>query len=44
VSGLATPESIVVPDKMLEGAGIHVIVDEVTQVDAANKRVGLSVT
>ena len=42
MAGLATPESIVVPDKMLEGTGISVIVDEVTQVDHANKRVHLS--
>lgn len=42
VAGLATPESIVVPDNMLEGTGISVIVDEVTQVDHANKRVHLS--
>ena len=42
MAGLATPESIVVPDKMLEGAGIEVIVDEVTHVDAAQKRLELS--
>ena len=42
MAGLAAPESIVVPDKMLEGAGLHVIVDEVSQVDAAKKRIQLS--
>ena len=42
VAGLATADSIVVPDKMLEGAGIQVIVDEVTSVDTAQKRVHLS--
>jgi NADH oxidase (H2O2-forming) len=42
VAGLATPESIVVPDKMLESAGLNVVVDEVSTVDAAKKRVRLS--
>jgi NADH dehydrogenase/NADH oxidase (H2O2-forming) len=42
VAGLATPESIVVPDKMLEGAGLKVIVGEVSNVDAIHKRVQLS--
>lgn len=42
MAGLAAPESIVVPDKMLEGPGIHVIVAEVTHVDAAQKKVYLS--
>jgi len=42
VAGLAAPESIVVPDKMLEDPGIHVIVAEVTHVDAAQKKVRLS--
>lgn len=42
MAGLAAPESIVVPDKMLEGMGLNVMVDEVTQVDAARKRVQLS--
>ena len=42
VAGLATPDSIVVPDKMLEGAGIHVIVAEVSSVDKARKCVWLS--
>lgn len=42
MAGLAAPDSIVVPDKMLEGAGIHTIVDAVTQIDAANRRVQLS--
>jgi NADPH-dependent 2,4-dienoyl-CoA reductase/sulfur reductase-like enzyme len=42
VAGLAAPESIVVPDKMLEGAGIQIIVEAVTRVDAAQKKVSLS--
>ncbi len=42
MAGLATSKSIVVPDKMLEGAGIHVIIDEVTKVDTAKKRVFIS--
>jgi NADPH-dependent 2,4-dienoyl-CoA reductase/sulfur reductase-like enzyme len=42
VAGLATPESIVVPDKMLESAGLNVVVDEVSTVDTAKKRVRLS--
>lgn len=37
MAGLATSESIVVPDKMLQGMGINVVQDEVTKVDAANK-------
>lgn len=42
MAGLVTPESIVVPDKMLEAAGLQVIVDEVTHVDAVKKRIQLS--
>lgn len=42
MAGLATPESIVVPDKMLAGNGIKVIVDEVTEVDRTKKTVTLS--
>jgi NADH oxidase (H2O2-forming) len=42
VAGLAASNSIVVPDKMLEGAGIKVVHDEVTKVDAANKSVFVS--
>ncbi|BBO75972.1 NADH oxidase [Desulfosarcina widdelii] len=42
MAGLAAPESIVVPDKMLEGPGIHIIVEAVTRVDAAQKKVHLS--
>jgi len=42
VAGLAASESIVVPDKMLEGAGIKVVREEVTKVDAANKSVFVS--
>jgi len=37
VTGLVTNESIVVPDKMLQGMGIHVIQDEVTRIDADSK-------
>lgn len=39
VAGLAAPDSIVVPDKKLEDAGIHVLVDEVTTVDSTQKSV-----
>jgi NADH oxidase (H2O2-forming) len=42
VAGLATGQSIVVADKMLEGAGIKVVKGEVTSVDAANKNVCVS--
>jgi NADH oxidase (H2O2-forming) len=42
VAGLAASESIVVPDKMLEGAGIKVVREEVTKVDAVNRSVFLS--
>lgn len=42
MAGLAAPESIVVPDKMLEGLGIHVVIDEVTHVSPAPKSVQLS--
>jgi NADH oxidase (H2O2-forming) len=42
VAGLATPDSIVVPDKKLEGAGINVVVAEVTKVDAETKKVMIS--
>lgn len=42
MAGLVAPESIVVPDKMLEAAGLQVIVDEVTHVDAVKKRIQLS--
>ena len=38
-AGQAAGESIIMPDKMLEDAGIKVVKDEVTGVDAANKRV-----
>jgi NADH dehydrogenase/NADH oxidase (H2O2-forming) len=37
VAGLATGQSIVVADKMLEGAGIKVVQDEVTRVDPVKK-------
>ncbi len=39
VAGLATGQSIVVPDKMLEGAGITVLHDEVTVIDRQAKTV-----
>jgi NADPH-dependent 2,4-dienoyl-CoA reductase/sulfur reductase-like enzyme len=39
VAGLVTSESIIVPDKKLQGAGINVVQDEVTRVDAAKKMV-----
>jgi NADH oxidase (H2O2-forming) len=42
VAGLATDSSIVAPDKMLEGAGINVLWDEVTKVDAVQKSVFVS--
>lgn len=39
VAGLAAGNSIVVPDKMLENAGIRVVREEVAKVDAAAKSV-----
>lgn len=42
MAGLAASESIVVPDKMLENAGIKIVREEVTKVDAANKCVFVS--
>jgi len=42
VAGLATGESIIVPDKRLEDSGIHVIVDEATHVDVNEKKVTVS--
>lgn len=42
VAGLAAGKSIVVPDKMLEGAGIKVVREEVIRVDALKKEVILS--
>jgi len=41
VAGLAASESIIVPDAKLEGAGIHVIVGEVTHIDPNEKKVTL---
>ena len=38
VAGLAADSSIIVPDAKLEGMGIKVIVGEVTDVNAANKK------
>jgi NADH oxidase (H2O2-forming) len=38
VAGLAAPESIVVPDKKLQEAGINVTVGEVTELDIAQKQ------
>lgn len=37
MAGLATPDSIVVPDKKLQEAGINVTVGEVTELDTAQK-------
>lgn len=39
MAGLVTNDSIVVPDKMLEGMGVNVLRDEVTSVDRQNKKV-----
>jgi len=41
VAGLATKESIIVPDAKLEGAGIKIILGEATQIDPEKKQVGL---
>lgn len=37
MAGQVTGESIVVPDKMLQGMGINIIQDEVTRIDAKKK-------
>ncbi len=42
MAGLATPESIVVPDKMLAGAGIEVCIGEVVAVDRQARKVRLA--
>ncbi len=42
MAGLAAAESIVVPDKKLEGAGINVFVDEVNKIDTKEKYVTTS--
>lgn len=42
MAGLATSESIIIPDAKLEGAGIKVIVDEVTEIKSNEKYVKLS--
>ncbi len=42
MAGLATADSIVVPDKNLEGQGIHVVNDEVTKIDPGKKKVIVS--
>ncbi len=42
MAGLVTADSIVVPDKKLEDAGIHVFVGEVTKIEADKKRVLVS--
>lgn len=42
MAGLATGESIIVPDKMLTSAGINVIQEEVTRVDPEKKSVFVS--
>ena len=39
MAGLVANEKIVVPDKMLQGMGVQVVQDEVTKVDAVNKKV-----
>jgi NADH oxidase (H2O2-forming) len=41
VAGLATSESIIIPDAKLEGAGIKVVVGEVTEIDPRGKSVKL---
>jgi len=41
VAGLVTKNSIVVPEKMLEGAGIEVIIDRATDIDSTRKTVSL---
>lgn len=42
MAGLATPGSIVIPDKNLEASGINVFNDEVTKIDAEKKKVFVS--
>lgn len=42
MAGQVTPESIIVPDKNLEDAGINVVVAEVTKVDAETRKVIIS--
>ena len=42
MAGLATPDSIVIPDKNLEASGINVVNDEVTKIDAEKKKVFIS--
>ena len=42
MAGLVTPDSIVIPDKKLQGAGINISVAEVTRVDAETKKVLVS--
>jgi NADH dehydrogenase/NADH oxidase (H2O2-forming) len=42
VAGLAAPESVIIPDKKLEEAGINVCIDEATCIDTEFKRVTLS--
>lgn len=37
MAGLVTDESIVVPDKMLQGMGVNVVRDEVTRIDKQKK-------
>ena len=41
MAGLATRDSIVIPDKMLEDAGIDVIIDRATDIDSTQKTVAL---
>ena len=42
MAGLATPDSIVIPDSMLENAGITLIKDTVTDIDSVQKNVTLA--
>lgn len=42
MAGLAASESIIVPDKMLEGSGIKIIRDEVVKIDREHKSVSVS--
>ena len=42
MAGLAASDSIIVPDKQLENSGINVFNEEVTKIDAENKKVFVS--
>ena len=41
MAGLATRDSIIVPDKMLENAGVQVIIDWAVGIDSGKKTVML---